>query len=215
MRYPLIRSLLCAIAALALLAGCASEPVRPLTPLTGVSIGVAGAVQPTGTVDLLAGYIPEQRELASDEALLAFDEAMLSMIRTNADPARSIVSVPRAHVKESSQKAAGQNTALTRWVETARAAGVDLLIVPQILFWHDRQGGPMGAVTSADVFIQFYLIDAKAGTLLARSVFNEKQQSLAGDLLQAPIFFRRGGKWLTAQELANEGIMKMIKEFGL
>ena len=209
----LLRFVLCLTMVFSL-TGCALEPTGPLVPLTEVTVGVAPAVQPETTIDLLAGYIPEDRKLASTEALLYFDGDMLTMIKQNCDSARIIKAIPVASVTASSRKA-GENTALTLWVKAARKANVELLIVPQILDWREREGGALGVTAPAKVFVQFYLINAKTGELVSRSVFNEQQQSLAGDLLNVRTFFKRGGKWLTAQELSREGIMNMIKEFGL
>lgn len=198
------------------LAGCASRAQRPSAPLAGVSVGIVGVVQPMGTTDLLAGYIPENRELASEQAMLDFDTDLLDKVRAEADSAREIVPLPGEQgVNPSSARVAGRNTALQHWIEVGRKAGVDLLIVPQILDWHEREGSSAGVVSSAAVDVQFYLIDVEEGVLLNRSVFREKQQSLSNDLLHAGTFFKRGGKWITARQLAGEGVDKMITEFGL
>ncbi|MBR5734599.1 MAG: hypothetical protein IKX79_03535 [Desulfovibrionaceae bacterium] len=201
----------------AALSGCAAQtPPPPIAPLSSVRVGIASAVQPPGTTDLLAGYIPEKRDLASPDALLHFDSAVLDQTRSQADPARTIVPIPAPKgVNPSAQRSPGNNSALHHWVNIGAKAGVDLIIVPQILTWHEREGGTAGVVSSAEVDIQFYLIDVKDETLLARSVFRDKQESLANNLLKAPTFFKRGGKWITAQQLAEEGIDRMIKEFGL
>lgn len=206
---------LCVVLLIAL-AGCASKAQRPSAPLAGVSVGIVGVVQPKGTTDLLAGYIPEARELASPQAMLDFDTDLLDRVRAQADSARKIVPLPGVSgVNPSSDRVAGRNTALQHWVQVGRKAGVELLIVPQILDWHEREGSSAGVISSAAVDVQFYLIDVEEGVLLNRSVFREKQQSLSSDLLHAGTFFKRGGKWITARQLAGEGIDKMITEFGL
>ena len=51
--------------------------------------------------------------------------------------------------------------------------------------------------------------------LVSRSHFKEKQVGLSDNLMNFDTFLKRGAKWLTAQELAMEGMQKMIKEFGL
>lgn len=207
---------LCIVLMVALAAGCASKAQRPSAPLAGVSVGIVGVVQPMGTTDLLAGYIPEGRELASDQAMMDFDTDLLDKVRARADKAREIVPLPGEQgVNPSSDRAAGRNTALQHWIEVGRKAGVELLIVPQILDWHEREGSSAGVISSAAVDVQFFLIDVDEGILLNRSVFREKQQSLSNDLLHAGTFFKRGGKWITARQLAGEGVDKMITEFGL
>ena len=80
----------------------------------------------------------------------------------------------------------------------------------------ERVGGEAGAVSAAAVNEDFYLIDArKPEALLQRSHFAEEQQSLVNDLTQIGSFFRRGGKWVSALELAGEGMDKAVEEIGL
>ncbi len=199
------------------LTGC-GQALHP-TPLLpdGLKVGVTGAVQPMGTSDLLAGFIPEQREAASPEALHTFNEGMSRLLREQSRTPRSYVFVPAPEgVDPSADRSDGRVTVLRYWVNFAKEMGFDMLIVPQILNWHERQGSAAGAVSSAEVNVNFYLIDARGeGELVNRSHFNEKQAGLADNLLSAGTFFRRGGKWLTAEQLAEEGMLKMIQEFGL
>ena len=65
--------------------------------------------------------------------------------------------------------------------------------------------------------MDFYLIDTRepGGALVARSHFKEKQVGLSDNLMNFNTFIKRGAKWVTTEELAQEGMDKMIKEFGL
>ncbi|MFQ9492430.1 MAG: hypothetical protein ACLR0N_17105 [Bilophila wadsworthia] len=85
------------------------------------------------------------------------------------------------------------------------------------LDWRERAGSSAGVTTSAAVNMDFYLIDVRepGGALVSRSHFKEKQVGLSDNLMNFDTFLKRGAKWLTAQELAMEGMQKMIKEFGL
>ncbi|GHV55345.1 hypothetical protein FACS1894206_09640 [Deltaproteobacteria bacterium] len=58
-------------------------------------------------------------------------------------------------------------------------------------------------------------MDIKNATLTSRSHFDETQAALADNLLDAGKFFARGGKWITATELAREGMVKAVKDLGL
>jgi len=207
----LFRAFMCVLAMISLSA-CATNFSAPKTPAEGENVGIVSAMQPQAMVDLLAGYIPEGREFASLESVQNFNDDVLYLVTKKSENPRSIKVVTPPN---SISKKIGDKPALVYWAEVARSANVDLLIVPQILNWHELDGSSVGAVSPASVFIQYYLIDAKSGNMLARSVFKEQQQSLSGNLLNASTFFKRGGKWLTARELANEGTTKMIREFGL
>lgn len=204
------------IVACALLAGCSASPQENTAlALPEVTVGVVGAIQPTGTVDLLAGYISEQRELASDEAVMAFDTRLMELLRAQSSPSRSFRFYPTSMTASTQDASGNRLSALQYWVEFGKAHDVELLIVPQILMWHELEGSSVGAVSTAEVDVNFYLVDVKNATLLQRSHFAEKQQSLSSNLLTAGTFFKRGGKWLTTQELSEEAVAKMIKEFGL
>ena len=53
------------------------------------------------------------------------------------------------------------------------------------------------------------------GTLMNRSIFEEEQVSLTENLLTAGSFFKRKGAWVTAEELAVDGMRKAVKDMGL
>lgn len=201
--------LLCCVAL-----GCQQTP-RPAADLPPLAIGVVAAIQPMGTTDLMAGFIPEGRTLASADALASFDTALADKLR--ADTKRTYTFLPAGEGTDpTAPRTARGNTALDHWTEVAKEHGLDLLIVPQILDWNERQGGAAGVSTSAAVNMDFFLIDAREeGQLINRSHYNEKQVGLSDNLMDFGTFFKRGAKWLTAQELAMEAVDKMIREFGL
>ena len=179
--------------------------------LDGLKVGVVGVEQPKGTTDLLAGFIPEDRVLASDQAVATFNEELMKLLKTTTH--RSYVFIPKAGGADPRER----NGALAHWAKIGKDMGVDLLIVPQILDWRERAGSSAGVTTSAAVNMDFYLIDVRepGGALVSRSHFKEKQVGLSDNLMNFDTFLKRGAKWLTAQELAMEGMQKMIKEFGL
>lgn len=210
------KTLLAFMAVCAIMVGCSASPTpNPVLALPEVTVGIVGATQPMGTVELLAGYIPEGRELASGKALLDFDTNLMSLVRTQGGATRTFRFIPADDAVKLPVASDKHLTALQHWIEVGRANNVELLIIPQILTWHELEGSSAGAVSSAEVGLSFFLVDAKNGALLQRSYFAEKQQNLSSNLLSAGTFFKRGAKWLTAQELADEAVVKMIKEFGL
>ena len=61
---------------ISLLAAC--QKTTPSTPdLPDLKVGVVGVEQPKGTTDLLAGFIPEDRVLASDQAFEDHDAPLV------------------------------------------------------------------------------------------------------------------------------------------
>lgn len=195
---------------LALMSGCSKT--TPNTPeLPDLKVGVVGVTQPMGTTDLLAGFIPDNRVLASPKAISAFNEDLMKLLRTQTH--RTYVFIPQAGGADPSERGG----ALAYWSKVGKKMGVDLLIVPQILDWQERAGSNAGVTTSAAVNIDFYLVDVREGTgaLISRSHFKEKQVGLSDNLMNFDTFIKRGAKWVTAGELSAEAMQKMIKEFGL
>ena len=93
---------------------------------------------------------------------------------------------------------------------------MDLLIVPMVIDWHEREGSNAGVTTSAAITTDIFLIDTRGqGNLLQRSFYREKQTGLASNLLNITTFAKRGARWVTAEELAQEAMQKALQEFGL
>lgn len=214
-RFPRFMVFTLIVSLLTLLAACQrNAPSAPELP--DLSIGVAGVMQPMGTTDLLAGFIPEGRVLASPEAVTAFNDALMQTLK--AQTRRNYTFILQAGGNDpTGKRSASRNGALAYWTAVGKRMGVDLLIVPQLIDWREREGGSAGVTSSAAVNMDFFLIDVRGeeGELLSRSHFKEKQVGLADNLMNFDTFFKRGAKWLTAQDLAMEGTQKMIKEFGL
>lgn len=199
---------------LLVLQGC-QKFTRPIEPLPQLKIGVAATTQPMGTTDLLAGFIPEQRNLASNDALVAFDNALMEKLRTATSRTYSFLPA-HSGANPSTERSAEVNSALEYWLDVARQNSLDMLIVPQILDWQERNGTAAGVTTSAGVILDFFLVDARnQGQLVKRSHYNEKQVGLSDNLMNLNLFLKRGGKWLTALDLAMEATDQMIQEFGL
>lgn len=197
-----------------LLTACQTKTPQAAYPLPELSIGVAPFSQPTQSVQLMAGFIPERQGLAPEEDLRVLDGAFMSKLNVTGRSFRELGDeVTRLALADDKQ---GRRSMLAAWVGHARAAGVDLLIVPQVIDWHERVGGAGGVMTPAAVTVSFFLVDARGeGALLQRSHFQEQQQALADNLLNLGSFVQRRGRWLTAGELVEEGMDRAIREFGL
>lgn len=208
-------SLMLILCGLCLLAGCQSSVQAPAPlPLPDLTVGVAPFTQPVQATQLLAGYVPEQQGRIPAESLLKLDDALADKL---AATGRHYTILPRSvadgPLLEDGQ---GRRSALATWIQRAREAGVDVLLVPQVIDWRERVGGTAGVVTPAAVTADFFLIDAREpGALLQRSHYAVEQQALTSNLLSMGSFFKRKGKWITAEELTAEGMAKAIKEFGL
>jgi hypothetical protein len=72
--------------------------------------------------------------------------------------------------------------------------------------FQERKGGNFAIDKPAGVGFHMHLIE---GTVVGRIfVFDEDQKALSQDILHIGKFFSRGGKWITVDKLAEEGINK-------
>ena len=209
-----IRFLLAMLLACALFA-CTKPQQGP--PLPEVKLGATAFTQPLATADLLAGYVPENIPKVPAKVLPQLDDAFAGVLLHKTK--RQVAGVD-AYQECKDAKAPGQSPnsrgpALYRWAAVGACMKVDFLLVPQILEFHEREGGEAGVVTPAKVVMDVFLVDVKNKTLVSRSHFDEAQASLSDNLLDAGKFISRGGKWVTALDLAREGMEKAVKDLGL
>ncbi|SIO29792.1 hypothetical protein [Halodesulfovibrio marinisediminis] len=200
---------------LILITGC-SKSTAP-AQLPRLSMGLAMFTQPTNTGELLAGYIPSDQYKVSPETLDKLDadfEKLLktetSRVYTSGAAARQCYEITQAQHRDEPLNA------LKFWNQVGICMKADVLIVPQVIDWTPREGGEMGAFQSAGVNMDFYAIrvDVEEPTL-SRFHFEETQESLSNNLLNIKKWFKRKGKWITAEQLAEEGMRQAITELGL
>jgi len=204
-----------ALSCLTLVLGC--RPRTAAKPLEAqYSLALAGFVQPRDAADLLGGYLPENSEELKLKDFSELDGYLASQISTQSKrqflrPAQFNTCLDAAK----SNAAGARHQALDYWVKVGECARVDFVLVPQVLFWKERVGGPGGSSDPASVIVDLYVVDVKNHGLASRYRFNETQVSLTENLLTAPKFVARGGKWITAMELAQSGILDGLKTLGM
>jgi len=114
------------------------------------------------------------------------------------------------------QKVKGENpkAAVTRQLQmTGKALGADGVVAGYVSCFRERVGYKYSAERPASVTFVVYLIRTSDGEIVWGGVYDKTQQSLSENILQASTFFSRGLKWVTAAELAEEGVEEMLKTF--
>ncbi|HEY5649038.1 MAG TPA: hypothetical protein VIU33_06035 [Nitrospiria bacterium] len=76
----------------------------------------------------------------------------------------------------------------------------------------EREGSPLGIKRPASVDFSLFLIETKGGTALWEARYHETQKSLFEDIMDFPSFFKRGGRWVTADELAGTGLDGILEQ---
>lgn len=207
--------ILIAVLALAVLVamGCQRRGV-PLEGPEG-TLAVAGFAQPRTTAELLGGYVPEASTTVQPKILTQLDAALLEELGKSVR--RSFLG-PHA-VRQCSETVlaaeGGSGGAFDHWLAVGKCLDVDWLLVPQLTAWRERQGSEVSVQDPASVTLSLYLLDVRGESFVKRYRFEETQQPLTANVLDAGKFIKRGAQWITALELAREGLAQGIKELGL
>lgn len=203
------------IAALLLCAAQACSPAaEPLIPSdNSLRIGIAPFSQPVGTSDLMAGYTSDMTPRVDSKVFLKLDSDFAELLGQMSKRGFTEVERARAHMER--QPKGANVPAFDYWLSIGRLMGLDLIIVPQIHAWQERQGGELGASRPAAVSMDFFLLDIPNKALLARSRYDERQRPLLDNLMDIDKFISRRGQWVDVETLAKEGMYKAIKDFGL
>lgn len=97
--------------------------------------------------------------------------------------------------------------------ETGKSLGADAVIAGHIYRFEDLVGGDYSAETPASVAFDVHLIRVSDGRVLWSGQFDETQKALTENLFQADLFFKRKGKWVTAAQMAKEGLERIMEAF--
>lgn len=178
-------------------------------------VAVAPFTQPTSTSQLIMGYLPEPQGRIAPEELPSLDLAMRDVLLTQTRRQYTFVPSSKRLPDKMQFHTSNQPQALPHWLKFARTLDADLLIIPQVLDWHQREGSRAGVTRPAHVRCEFFLLNIKQGTITSRSVYDVEQSGLTSNLLDIGDFFKRKGGWASAEELAREAMLKAIKDFAL
>ena len=88
----------------------------------------------------------------------------------------------------------------------------DAVIFGRIIRYRERVGEDWGAKSPASVAFVLQLWDVKRGDIIWTGRFDETQRALSENLFAFGEFAQRGARWLTAEELAQEGIKKAVQQ---
>lgn len=187
----------------------------PRTVSQAYVVHVAPFTQPITSGQLITGHIPEPQGRIAEEQLPSLDQQMRTILSTETKRRYKFITAVD-HPKDLTRfHSSGQPQALPLWLAYGKKQGAQLLLVPQVLDWHEREGSGAGVINPAHVRVEFFLLNVDKGLIMGRSVFEEKQQGLVDNLLNVGSFIQRRGQWVTAEQLCVEGIRKAAKDLGL
>jgi hypothetical protein len=95
----------------------------------------------------------------------------------------------------------------------ASEMAVNSVLMGWVFRYAERVGNAWGVREPASVAFAVFLLDAQEGRLLWRGKYDETQRPLSEDILKFGSFVRRGGRWLTAEQLAGDGVGQILLTF--
>lgn len=89
----------------------------------------------------------------------------------------------------------------------------DWVAAGYVFCYKDREGFSYSVKRPASVTFCAHLLRVEDGELVWRKIFDKTQTSLMENLLDVSSFVKGGGGWLTAEELTELGVDKILKTF--
>lgn len=92
-------------------------------------------------------------------------------------------------------------------------SGADAVLYGRIFRYEEREGRTYSVQRPASVAFDLHLVRTSDGVIIWKGRFDETQTSLMENILRLPSYLKRGFKWLTADELAREGVEEVMAGF--
>ena len=106
-----------------------------------------------------------------------------------------------------------KETPLELALKLGKALEADVMALGTVWKYREGASGARASDRPAAVAFAVFLVDVKTGKTLWNATFSETQKSLSENILEAGKFFKKGGRWLSASELARYGVRDVFKRF--
>ena len=166
---------------------------------TGVRSPITGRVFVTGPV--------------TDQADRFLTDQLISRVQKDTDM-KTVPSRDAASILETLEGVEGQKLSRRQQVaRTGKRLGADGIILGHVYRFRERSGGGMASESPSSVAFDLYLIDCRQERVLWSAFYDYTQQPLSENLGGIGNFFRRGGRWVTAEELASKALEDIFEDF--
>jgi hypothetical protein len=172
-------------------------------------IAVVAAVAPppaAQTKNPLLGEPSEKKSERQDPG-----EVLMRLVHSAmaAMPTWQIVS--DSEVREVSESVAPSND-MARLRNIGELVYADAVLAGRVLRYRERVGSEIGVKSPASVAFTLDLIDVQRGDVIWSARFDETQKGLSENILSLGDIRERGIRWLTAEQLAQDGVRKMVNQ---
>lgn len=166
---------------------------------TGVRSPITGRVFITGPV--------------TDQADRFLTDQLVSRIQRNTD-LKTVPSRDAATIMDTLEQMEGPKMSRRQQIaRTGSRLGADGIILGHVYRFRERSGGGMASESPSSVAFDLYLIDCRQERVLWSAFFDQTQQALSENLGGIGSFFRGGGRWVTAEEMASKALEDIFDDF--
>ncbi len=100
-------------------------------------------------------------------------------------------------------------------MEVGKNLNSDSVLIGNISTFREREGGELGTSAPASVAFGVQLINPNTGEKLWEAYYAETQETLLQNVTKIGKFFKRKGKWVTANQLAKEGVIEVVDDLAI
>ena len=119
--------------------------------------------------------------------------------------------VSDSEVREVSESV-GPSNDMARLRKIGELVYADAVLTGRVLRYRERVGSEIGVKSPASVAFTLDLIDVQRGDVIWSARFDETQKGLSDNILALGDIRERGIRWLTAEQLAQDGVRKMVNQ---
>jgi hypothetical protein len=110
-----------------------------------------------------------------------------------------------ANVEKENPQLAYKDVAL----RVGKGVGADAVLIGNVIAYTEREGTQFAIVSPASVAFDVKLLGTASGETIWENYFTETQKPLFENVTEVGKFFKRKGTWVTADEIATEGVKEV------
>ena len=180
-------------------------PFKDMYKVFGENISSSHTCPLCGKVEII-GEVSEGAEVMLTQQLVEKLQQRADYLLIPPDQAQDLVTAEMGSFEKKVNE-------LELLVKVGQEFKADAVLVSHIYRFRERLGTKYAAERPASVAFSLHLIQIPEGRIAWQRHFDETQRSLFEDLFAFGTFLKRGGRWITASEMATSGLTKILETF--
>jgi len=201
------RRWLLTLAGLALTACSTAYLHSQLAPHVSLSAHARIAVLPVAVAVVKPGAEPS----LGNEIAPGADDVITRALYDTISQKTTLEIIDRYKVDQALKASAGPPSTPLALQTLAGALGAEAILRGTVTRYREREGSHVSVSRPAAVGIELWLTGGQDGRLLWHGSYYEVQRSLSEEVRTLPLYWKRGARWLTAQELAEYAVTELVK----